>query len=130
MAIVGGFDVHRAQITFDYLDTETGKIATGQSCPATRANLRRLYAWATPRTGSHPHRHRSGRCPDELSFDVARSALRSLRRSSPGSRSFVLASGSGRSTLTPAPGASLSSRATDLAIPTRTQVLDPGSLHR
>ena len=30
MAIIGGFDVHRAQITFDYLDTETGEVMTGQ----------------------------------------------------------------------------------------------------
>jgi len=40
VAIVGGFDVHRAQITFDYLDTETGEIATGQIRPATRPTLR------------------------------------------------------------------------------------------
>src|SRR3954454_12582402 len=40
MAIVGGFDVHRAQITFDYLDTDTGEVATGQIRPATRAVLR------------------------------------------------------------------------------------------
>ena len=26
MAIVAGFDVHRAQITFDALDTETGEV--------------------------------------------------------------------------------------------------------
>jgi transposase len=40
MAIVGGFDVHRAQITFDYLDTDTGAASTGQIRPATRAVLR------------------------------------------------------------------------------------------
>ena len=45
MAIVGGFDVHRAQITFDEVDTETGEIRTGQVCPATRANLRK---WLEP----------------------------------------------------------------------------------
>ena len=28
--VVAGFDVHRAQITFDALDTETGEIATGR----------------------------------------------------------------------------------------------------
>ncbi len=37
MTIVGGFDVHRAQITFDYLDTGTGEVGTGQIRPATRA---------------------------------------------------------------------------------------------
>lgn len=41
MSIVGGFDVHRAQITFDYLDTDTGELSTGQIRPATRATLRR-----------------------------------------------------------------------------------------
>ena len=40
MAIVGGFDVHRAQITFDRVDTDTGEIRTGQVCPATPENLR------------------------------------------------------------------------------------------
>src|SRR5579864_285855 len=41
MAIVGGFDVHRAQITFDYLDTDSGETATGQIRPATRPVLRK-----------------------------------------------------------------------------------------
>jgi transposase len=40
MAIVGGFDVHRAQITFDYVDTDTGELCTGQVRPATREVLR------------------------------------------------------------------------------------------
>ena len=40
MAIIGGFDVHRAQITFDYLDTQTGEVGTGQIRPATRLVLR------------------------------------------------------------------------------------------
>ena len=40
MPIVGGFDVHRAQITFDYLDTATGEAVTGQIRPATRQALR------------------------------------------------------------------------------------------
>ena len=30
MAIVAGFDVHRAQITFDALDTETGEVRRGR----------------------------------------------------------------------------------------------------
>jgi transposase len=36
MAIVAGFDVHRRQITFDALDTETGEVARGriESTPA------------------------------------------------------------------------------------------------
>lgn len=44
MTIIGGFDVHRAQITYDYLDTETGEVTTGQIQPATRQELRR---WLT-----------------------------------------------------------------------------------
>jgi transposase len=40
MAIIGGFDVHRAQITFDYVDTDTGEVKTGQVRPATRVALR------------------------------------------------------------------------------------------
>ena len=30
MAIVAGFDVHRAQITFDALDTATGEVSRGR----------------------------------------------------------------------------------------------------
>lgn len=40
MTIVGGFDVHRQQITFDYLDTDTGRMRWGQIRPATRRTLR------------------------------------------------------------------------------------------
>jgi transposase len=48
MTIVGGFDVHRAQITFDYLDTGTGEVSTGQIRPATRGSLR---GWLRERFG-------------------------------------------------------------------------------
>jgi transposase len=51
MAIIGGFDVHRAQITFDYLDTATGEVCTGQISPATRAALRR---WLAERLAGRP----------------------------------------------------------------------------
>jgi hypothetical protein len=40
MPIVGGLDIHRKQITFDYLDTETGQVHRGQVSPADRAHLR------------------------------------------------------------------------------------------
>jgi transposase len=40
MSIVGGFDLHRSQITFDYLDTETGEVSCGRIAPADRAHLR------------------------------------------------------------------------------------------
>lgn len=50
MAILGGFDVHRAQITFDYLDTETGEVSAGEIRPAARAELR---DWLTGRFSGH-----------------------------------------------------------------------------
>jgi transposase len=40
MGIVGGLDVHRAQITYDYLDVDTGEVETGRIVPATRPVLR------------------------------------------------------------------------------------------
>lgn len=40
MDIVGGFDVHRKQITFDYIEMETGEIHRGKIQPADRENLR------------------------------------------------------------------------------------------
>ena len=39
MPIVGGLDIHRKQLTFDYLDTETGEVKRGQIAPADRAHL-------------------------------------------------------------------------------------------
>ena len=42
MPIVGGLDIHRKQITFDYLDTATGRVRRGQIAPADREHLR---AW-------------------------------------------------------------------------------------
>jgi transposase len=40
MAIVGGFDIHRRQVTFDYLDTVTGQVGPGRIDPACRRELR------------------------------------------------------------------------------------------
>src|SRR5215472_12156657 len=42
MPIVGGLDIHRKQLTFDYLDTVTGQVVRGQVTPADREHLR---AW-------------------------------------------------------------------------------------
>ena len=42
MPIVGGLDIHRKQITFDYLDTATGEVRRGQVAPADREHVR---AW-------------------------------------------------------------------------------------
>jgi transposase len=44
MAIVGAFDVHRAQLTYDYVSTETGEVRRGQVKPADREHLRRWLA--------------------------------------------------------------------------------------
>ena len=40
MPIVGGLDIHRKQLTFDYFDTVTGEVKRGQVAPADRAHLR------------------------------------------------------------------------------------------
>ena len=44
MPIVGGLDIHRKQLTFDYLDTETGEVKRGQITPADRVHLRSWLA--------------------------------------------------------------------------------------
>ena len=49
MTIIGGLDIHRAQITFDYLDTQTGEVCTGQVRPATRQSFR---FWLVQRFGA------------------------------------------------------------------------------
>jgi transposase len=40
MDILGAFDVHRKQITFDYIEMESGEVHRGKICPAIRENLR------------------------------------------------------------------------------------------
>jgi transposase len=42
MSIIGGLDVHRAQITFDWVDRDSGETHRGRIAPATRTALR---AW-------------------------------------------------------------------------------------
>jgi transposase len=42
MPIVGGLDIHRKQLTFDYLDTGSGEVKRGQIAPADRAHL---WSW-------------------------------------------------------------------------------------
>ena len=39
-SIVGGLDIHRKQLAFDYLDTVTGEVACGQVAPADREHFR------------------------------------------------------------------------------------------
>ncbi|HEV7790991.1 MAG TPA: hypothetical protein VGP05_18440 [Pseudonocardia sp.] len=41
MRIVGGLDIHRRQITFDYLDERSGQCRRGRIAPADRMLLRR-----------------------------------------------------------------------------------------
>lgn len=48
MAIVGGLDIHRRQITYDWIDTDSGEMCRGQLSPATRLELR---AWLARFTG-------------------------------------------------------------------------------
>jgi transposase len=44
MPIVGGLDIHRKQLTFDYLDTVTGEVQRGQIAAADRVHLRSWLA--------------------------------------------------------------------------------------
>ena len=60
MPIVGGLDIHRKQITFDYLDTGTGQVQRGQVSPADREHLRawlaRFAGRINPTSNSCGHR--------------------------------------------------------------------------
>src|SRR3954467_6873300 len=47
MAILAGFDVHRAQITFDALNTETGEVLRGRL----RADREAVGEWVTQFAG-------------------------------------------------------------------------------
>jgi transposase len=51
MSIVGGLDIHRSQITFDYVDTATGEVRCGQVRPADREHLRGWLARFAGRDG-------------------------------------------------------------------------------
>ena len=44
MAIVGGLDLHRKQITFDVVDARSGTVVLGQVTPADRESFRRWRA--------------------------------------------------------------------------------------
>ncbi len=39
MAVVGGCDIHRRQVTLDYLDTATGQVRRGRIDPVCRVTL-------------------------------------------------------------------------------------------
>ena len=57
MPIVGGLDVHRAQITYDYVDLRTGTRSAGQIRPATRAEVRRSSPHSAGRGRLRPRGH-------------------------------------------------------------------------
>jgi transposase len=42
MPIVGGLDIHRKQLTYDYVDLDTGRLERGRIAPADREHLARL----------------------------------------------------------------------------------------
>ena len=42
MAILGGLNIHRGQVTFDYIDTSTGEVTTGKIRDPHRVRFR---AW-------------------------------------------------------------------------------------
>jgi transposase len=44
MAIIGGFDLYRCQLTYDYLDVVTGEVERGRVVPADRGHLRSFLA--------------------------------------------------------------------------------------
>ena len=44
MSIVGGLDIHRKQLTFDYVEVETGRWERGRIAPADREHL---ASWLT-----------------------------------------------------------------------------------
>jgi transposase len=52
MDIVGGFDVHRKQITFDYVEMKSGEVHRGEIRPATREHLRSWLERFIERFGS------------------------------------------------------------------------------
>ena len=51
MSIVGGLDIHRKQLTFDYVEVETGRLQRGRIAPADRAHL---AAWLARFDGQAP----------------------------------------------------------------------------
>ena len=52
MSIVGAFDVHRRQLTFEYPDTSSGELKRGRVVPADRQHLRAWLAGSPGRTMS------------------------------------------------------------------------------
>ena len=51
MPVVGGIDIHRAQLTFDYVDVDSGEVFRGRIAPADRERLRRWLQRFAGRSG-------------------------------------------------------------------------------
>src|SRR6266487_2253790 len=51
VSIVGGLDIHRQQLTYDYLDVDTGQLWRGQIAPADREHLAAWLARFAPADG-------------------------------------------------------------------------------
>jgi transposase len=52
MPIVGGLDIHRKQLTYDYVDLDTGRLERGRIAPADREHLAR---WLSVRFDGQPN---------------------------------------------------------------------------
>jgi transposase len=51
VSVVGGMDIHRAQLTFDYVDLDSGEAVRGRIAPADRDHLRRWCQRFAGRSG-------------------------------------------------------------------------------
>ena len=102
MPIVGGLDIHRKQITFDYLETKTRQVHRGQVSPADREHLR---AWLARFAGREDVAFAVEGCTGwrYVAEDWPRQASRRIWPSRPTPRSPAAASGTPRPTR-PTPG--------------------------
>src|SRR5450755_144671 len=79
VAIVMGLDQHRAQITAEWIDTETGEVSRGRITPADRQGVVRfLERFASGARGGVKRRRRGG---GSWSRSCAGSVLRFISRS-------------------------------------------------
>lgn len=76
-SIAGGMDIHRKQVTFDYLDLVTGEVKCGQIAPAGRGESAGLAE--TVRRGAGGGRSPLRRAPDG-GMSPGNSGARALRR--------------------------------------------------
>jgi len=61
-----GMDLHRAQITYDALNTDSGEVRTGRICPANRGTVRESSPRSLPAKPSWRSNRRGGRGDDRL----------------------------------------------------------------